>query len=207
MNRTHQEKDRTDTPAIKTSTSGSTENQKALIAAIRGGDSEAFALFYTGYIDSLVIFLTRILRNEEDAKEIAQDTFAMLWENRERLEPHTSLNGFVGGTARNLALRLLRDKYKGVASNDLHMLRSEFADLADDRLISEETEMILKSVLRNMPAQRRRVFEMSRGEGLTYNEIADRLNISYNTVVTHIARAKEELRSALVMLLFVLFMS
>lgn len=183
-----------------------TSNPQELIAAIRSGDAEAFSNFYCGYVDSLVGFLTKIIRNEEDAKEITQDTFALLWENREKLDPHTSLKGFVGGIARNLALRMLRDRCKGIDVENMHLFQSEFADMADDNIISEEAAIILSSALRNMPAQRWRVFEMSREEGLTYNEIAAKLNISYNTVVKHIALAKEEIRPILsVILLFFIF--
>lgn len=174
------------------------ENPTALIAAIRDGDSQAFGDFYMGYADSIVRFLTKIIGNKEDAREITQDTFALIWENRENLNPHTTLKGFVAGTARNLAFQSLRARIKSrEADLDASGARSEYAGYADEEIISLETEILLRHVINNMPPQRRRVFELSRDEGLTYNEIAQRLNISYNSVRTHIDLAKEDIRNAL----------
>ena len=74
---------------------------------------------------------------------------------------------------------------------------NEFAGLADEGLITAETSLLLEEVIRNMPDQRRRVFELSRKEGLSYNEIAREMGISLNTVRTHMTFALKELRAAL----------
>ncbi len=175
------------------------DNPQALISAIRDGDGNAFNAFYIGYGDSLIHVLTKILGNVEDAEEVMQDAFLSLWENREKLDENRSLKGYVGTTARNLAVNMIRSRYKHVESSaDIQLYYNEFADDADSTFISRETEILIAHAVRRMPAQRRRVFEMSREEGLTHNEIAERLNISRNTVITHLNRAKEEIRSALI---------
>ncbi len=177
---------------------GAEQASKDFIAAIKSGDERAFSSFYMGYADSLIHFLTRITGNSDDAKEVTQEAFATLWEKRESLDPHTSLYGFVYGMARNMAFRMLRAKTaesKKVEERSYDV--NEFAGLADEGLITTETSLLLEEVIRNMPDQRRRVFELSRKEGLSYNEIAREMGISLNTVRTHMTFALKELRAAL----------
>ncbi len=177
---------------------GTEQASKDFISAIRSGDEKAFSTFYMGYADSLIHFLTRITGNSDDAKEVTQEAFAMLWEKRATLDPHTSLYGFVYGMARNMAFRMLRNKTAESKKADERTYDvNEFAGLADEGLITAETSLLLEEVIRNMPDQRRRVFELSRKEGLSYNEIAREMGISLNTVRTHMTFALKELRAAL----------
>jgi RNA polymerase sigma-70 factor (ECF subfamily) len=151
-----------------------------------------------GYADSLIHFLTRITGNADDAQEVVQDTFATLWERRETLDPHTSLYGFVYGMARNMAFRMLRGRSAESKKSQEHQRTApQFTGLADEGLISHETSLLLEELIRNMPAQRRRVYELSRKEGMSYNEIAREMGISLNTVRTHMTFALKELRAAL----------
>ncbi len=177
---------------------GAEQASKDFIAAIRDGDEQAFSAFYMGYADSLIQFLTRITGNADDAEEVTQEAFATLWEKRELLDPHTSLYGFVYGMARNMAFRMLRAKTaENKKAEEQSYDVNEFAGLADEGLITAETSLLLEEVIRNMPDQRRRVFELSRKEGLSYNEIAREMGISLNTVRTHMSLALKELRAAL----------
>jgi len=58
-----------------------------LFEAIRKGDEKAFAEYYLKFIDNYVAFIRGIVLNEEEAREIAQDVFVYLWENRSELNP------------------------------------------------------------------------------------------------------------------------
>ncbi len=177
---------------------GTEQASQDFVAAIKSGDAGAFSAFYMGYADSLIHFLTRITGSAEDAKEVTQEAFATLWERRETLDPHTSLYGFVYGMARNMAFRMLRTRTtENKRSIEERFDTQQFAGLADEGIISLETSLLLEEVIRNMPAQRRRVFELSRKEGLSYNEIAREMGISLNTVRTHMTFALKELRAAL----------
>jgi RNA polymerase sigma-70 factor (ECF subfamily) len=176
-----------------------------IVAAIRRGDSDAFAAFYHDYAGSIIKLLTRVLGNRADAEEVTQDAFAWLWENRETLDPHTSLKGYAAGTARNMAFRLLRRR-RTIRSKheDIKFTLAEQSDSTDSELISQETEILIRDAIRNMPPKRRQIFEMHRDEGLTYKEIADRMGISYNTVKFHMQAALADIRAVLVGVLIML---
>jgi RNA polymerase sigma-70 factor (ECF subfamily) len=177
---------------------GAEQASKDFVAAIRSGDEGAFSSFYMGYADSLINFLARITGSMDDAREVTQEAFATLWERRESLDPHTSLYGFVYGMARNMAFRMLRTRtVEAAKAGEQQAEPEEFAEFADQGIITLETSLLLEEVIRNMPPQRRRVFELSRKEGLSYNEIAKEMGISLNTVRTHMTFALKELRAAL----------
>lgn len=177
---------------------GTEKASKDFVAAIRSGNAEAFSAFYMGYADSLIHFLTRITGSSDDAREVTQEAFATLWETREKLDPHTSLYGFVYGMARNMAFRMLRTRSVETRKTGEHAADApQFAEFADEGIITLETSLLLEEVIRNMPTQRRRVFELSRKEGMSYNEIAREMGISLNTVRTHMTFALKELRAAL----------
>ncbi len=177
-----------------------------VVAAIRRGDSEVFAAFYHDYAGSMVNLLTRVLGNRADAEEVTQDAFAYIWEHRETLDPHTSLKGYAAGMAKNMAFKMLRNKHAVDTKNDnlKYTVAADYAESPDSELISKETEILISDAIRNMPPKRRQIFEMSRDEGLSYNEIAVRTGISYNTVKFHMQAALADIRSVLVSVLVML---
>lgn len=192
-----QYKDNPDTVKKKEDTlSGNTIRNK-LFEAISNGDEAAFAEYYTGFVDSLVRFLTKIVGNVEEAKEIAQDVFVKLWESRGKVDPDKQLDGFVYTTAKNMALNVIRKRQVHFKYHKERMSSAENADLsADEEIISRETEILIRHVINNMPPQRRKAFEMSRYEGLSYEEIAREMGLSVDTVKTHIRLALKDIREA-----------
>ena len=75
---------------------------------------------------------------------------------------------------------------------------------SEDIIIARETELIIDLVVKNMPEQRRKVFEMSRTEGLSNEEIAVALSISRRMVEKHLALAKKEINNIILTLLLLL---
>ncbi len=173
-----------------------------LYESIRKGDQYAFARYYESSLDRLVTLVSRIIKDEEEAKNIAQDTFIKLWQHRDHIDPSQSLDGFVSRLAWNAALNYLRRKQTH-ARYHLEQLHTQSLDSisADEDLVATETARRIEAVIANMPPQRRRVFEMSRIENLTYNQIADKLGLTYNTVMNHMKLALQEIRTALSLIL------
>ena len=170
-----------------------------LLEAIRRGDEAAFSRYYLTFADPLISFLTRLTGDQEEAREIAQDVFMFLWMNREKIEPEKTLDKYIYGAAKNMAFNAMRkqrthDKY---STETLHA-PSGLGDSAEEALIGEEARIMLEKALDEMAPQRRKVFEMSRYEGKSYEEIAKELNISANTVHRHLTLALKELREALI---------
>jgi RNA polymerase sigma-70 factor (ECF subfamily) len=192
----------------KKTSADSTENPPTatLFEAIRDGDDDAFARYYLTSFDRLVTLIRRTVKDNEEAKNIAQDTLVKLWEQRERIDPTQSLDSFVSKMAWNTGLNFLKKQQVHVRYHNEQLYLRDKEDLgADERFVARQTAECIEAAVRRMPPQRRRVYELSRNENLTYDQIAKRMNLSRNVVRNYMAAALEHLRSALSMtLLFLL---
>ena len=142
---------------------------------------------------------------KEAAEDIVSDFFLKLWENREIMYITTSLQSYLYKGVFNNSLKYLEHlkvlrKYR---EHSQYMLDNSdlFQSQTDDNplsiLISQETVAEIEKVIDALPAQCKEVFSLTRLDGLSYQEIADKLDISINTVRTHITRAMTKLRESL----------
>ncbi len=169
-----------------------------LFEAIKSGDEASFAQYYEETIDRLIYHVQAVTQDMEDARNIAHDSFVKLWQQREGIE---QIDGFLFTAATNAALNARKKKIVQSKYNNEQQYLQEVTDhSADARILALETELRIKQTIRNMPTRRRQVFELSREDNLTYNEIAERMELSYNTVKNYMATALEEIRSAIILI-------
>lgn len=178
-----------------------------LLKNIRAGDHAAYDEFYLDSVAFLTDFVNFLIHNESDAEEICQQIYVNIWENREAINPHSNFRGYIYMVAKNMAFKFLahkkvRSKYK----NQKLYEDPALGDSPEELVITHEIALLIKISLDNMPEQRRRVFEMSRYEGLDYDQIAERLNITNATVRSHLSKAIKELKE-LIALFLVFFLS
>jgi RNA polymerase sigma-70 factor (ECF subfamily) len=164
--------------------------QYKLFEAIRQGDEGAFMRYYLGFFGSVVHFLARLTGSEEDAKEIAQDVFASLWEKREMIEPEKALDNLIYSKARGLAYNLLRRrsqerKYSDEQTNSA----TDFDFSADEDIISRQTANVIDDIIAHMPEKQGRVYRAHRIEGKPLKDVAEEMEITYDTARTYMKRA------------------
>jgi len=165
---------------------------------IRKGDMKAFDLLYDQYSQRLYGFAFSMLKNKEDAKEIIQETFLKLWNKRTTIDSSYSLKSFLFSITYNITIDLLRKRAKDVDfQNQLkHYFDGEGAR-TDELVIFNELNENLSRLIGELPEQRRKVYMMSREEGMTHKEIATRLGISVKTVENHINLTLKYIRKKL----------
>lgn len=174
------------------------------IADIQEGDPFVFEQVYEEYYLKLYHFVLGKTRSEWLAEEVTQTTFVKLWENRQRLNTEISLSLQVFRIARTTMIDYIRKQnHLSFALGQLKNRSEEEVNELDDEIDYNETNRKLYRALTQLPEMRRKVFELSRLEGMSYKDIAERLSISVKTVEKHISKALQQLRPLLYGLLII----
>lgn len=176
------------------------------IKAFSQGDEQAFELLFLNYQPKLVAFIDGFVQDIELARDLSQDVFGRLWENRENCNEIKSLKAFLFKSAKFAIYNyydhlLVNEKYVDYINQ-----KSVEFDSVEERIFAQELDNLISATVAEMPEQRRRVFEMSRKLGMTNSEIAERLGISKRTVENHITTALAMLRKITVLSLILFFM-
>lgn len=169
-----------------------------LVTLLREDDKEAFTKIYQRYWMVMYMHALKMLKSENDARDIVQEIFTSLWLKRQSIDPKVNLAGYLFVATKNKVLDLI--SHQRIRLNYLGSL-SSFAETHNNQVLAriEEKELlqILQQEIERLPAKMRQIFEMRINEHLTYMEIADKLNISDKTVKKQISNAIQVIRPKL----------
>ena len=168
-----------------------------ILKVIEHDDYEAFQVLFKRMFSPLCQFCMKFVRSHEVAEEVVSDVFYSIWKNRNRLMV-SSPKAYLYTSVRNKGLDHLR-KIKKMVHCDLNNATHLMADGVDgqEMLVMHELTRAMDQSISRLPKQCRRIYEMSREEGLKYREIASILQVSVKTVETQMGRALKHLRSSL----------
>ena len=172
-------------------------SNKELLKLLKKGDMVAFDTFYNQYSRRLYGFVLRYIKIEADAEEIVQDVFLKIWKARGNIDIYSSFESFLFTIAYNSTISLLRKRAN--EKKYLEHLNKKFnidkaPDLVDEIHFNELNEKV-KSLLDKLTPRQKEIFQLSRYEGLSHEQIARKLNISTNTVKHHLVAALSFLKS------------
>ncbi|MDR0995144.1 MAG: RNA polymerase sigma-70 factor [Tannerella sp.] len=160
-------------------------------------ERDRFRTLFLQYYPKVDSFLTALLKDEAAAKDLAQDVFVHLWEERAKLSAIRSFEAYLFSMARNAALNYMKH---AAFTSDRLADESEAAPevpSGEERLYAREEKLLVDLAVSRMPPQRQRIYRMSREEGLKNDEIATRLGLSKKTVENHLNLALGELRKVI----------
>jgi RNA polymerase sigma-70 factor (ECF subfamily) len=176
-----------------------------LYKMFKNGSEEAFEAIFKQYYTGLCLYASSVVKSDFVAEEIVEDLFLKIWQDYISIEITTSLRAYLYKSVHNRCIKYLRhqkveQKYniyylESVNNNALDFSVSSDYPIAN--LISQELEKEIEEAVNNLPDQCRECFCLHRYDELTYPEIAEKLNISVNTVKTQMCRALQKLREAL----------
>ena len=169
-------------------------SERELVRRLRKNDKESFDELFELYYESCYTYAAALLKDTAAREDVLQNVFFKLWCARRRLDPSRPLRNYLMRSIRNEAISFLRLKFNTSRSPDVPDVPDESQDVLG-WLQFAETDAKLKAIVNNMPDQRRLVFELSRREGLSTKEIAERLGLSPRTVERHISMALKDLRN------------
>jgi RNA polymerase sigma-70 factor (ECF subfamily) len=167
-----------------------------IVASIKNSDEFIFEQVYQEYHEKLYYYMLSKSKSTYIAEEVVQITFIKLWNNRERLNEEFTISTHIFRIASTTFIDLLRKQsnslkiYKELESRDTDLPNNNISEKMDE----SDVYQLLNKALNKMPPVRKKVFEMSRVDGMTYKEIADKMFISPKTVENHISKALQQLK-------------
>jgi RNA polymerase sigma-70 factor (family 1) len=161
---------------------------------LKQDDERAFDALFRHYSALVYRFAYSYLKSRPAAEEIVQECFIKIWEKRAQLREDVPLKGYLFTTAHHAVLNELR--------RDQHHLRlhGQVAAAAGPASVTNEVEYhemeaLYQAALAHLPPKQREAFVLSRQQGLSYPEIAERQGVSVKTVEAHMVQALKTIRT------------
>jgi|SRR5690606_2325144 len=170
-------------------------DDKELVSRLKNSDEASFRIVFDQYHRRIYQFAYGFLKEHEQSEEVVQEAFLNFWLYRNKLSAEAAIASLLFTMAR----RVLIDHWRKCASSNKfkdHLINSlDQIDNSTEILIeSRELERVSKAAFQLLTEQQREIFILSREEGLTYNEIAERMQISRHTVKYHLTNALDIIR-------------
>lgn len=164
---------------------------ETILEQFRTDKRKAFRLFYDSYFELLVLFAHQITKDAEAAEDIVQECLVKFWINEPYLTMSSGLDKYIFQAVKYASYNHLRG----------HLRKKNLYDQVTREMLSDEKDHeendVLEKIYRSinqLPEERRKVFLMVFVDNMSYQEVADRLHISKNTVKTQLSRSLKFLR-------------
>lgn len=169
-----------------------------IVKDLRNGDKQALDEIYKFFYPKLYVFAKSFLKVEDDVNDILQDVFVKLWLNREKIGKVETFNSYLFTIAKNAIVSYFREKskdqkFEARVKEILVSAENEY----NDELEYKDLKQNLESIIDQLPDKRKQIFKLSREEGLSNKEIAEKLDISVKTVEDHMRHALQFIRKHL----------
>ena len=176
------------------------ERMREITLAIKAGSEGVFRSVYRAEFNNLVHFVNSYTRNRLDSEDLVQETMLAIWKNRESLDPERNFRSYLYTIARNKSLNYLRDNANHLKSSSLQESETLINSLAlispsvEEEINALDLQSFIDRVYLSLPEKVVNTFRMSRQDGFTYNEIAEKLGITVKVVEYHISITLKALR-------------
>lgn len=181
------------------------EQEKEILFKLSRGDSNAFRYIFKLYYSKVRAFSYGFLKDKDEADELAQMIFIKLWEKRELFTFVKNFDSYLFTLSKYTIFNYIEAR---------HVVPITIEDVPEssdtitpyDELVAEDLQLLIDLTVNGMPAQRKQIYQLSRQQGLTNDEIAERLGIQKKTVENHLNLALKELRNVISMVLILYIM-
>jgi RNA polymerase sigma-70 factor (family 1) len=165
---------------------------------LKKGDRQSFKTVYELYVNSLYSFVLRFVKSHSIAEDVVQETFIRIWEMRESVDPSRAFQGFLYKIAKNLVLNLLaRSRHENHILTEILSATNDFSNRTEEEVYFNETSQVIQDGISKLPPQQRKIIELCKYQGFTYEQAAEKLQLSSNTINGHMVGALRSLKKYL----------
>lgn len=176
-----------------------------LIQKLKQGDENTYISLFKDYYSSLCAYSRRYVGRKDIAEEIVSETFFKIWENRKKLEIHTSIKSYLFQAVANNSLHHLRklkkeekiEDYFSSSENENIGFTEISENMTEQSLLMQELTARIEDAINQLPPQQQTAFRLKRYEGKKNKEIAEEMGIAVKTVEMHLSKAMVSLRNNL----------
>jgi RNA polymerase sigma-70 factor, ECF subfamily len=181
-----------------------------ILKELKYGSKKAFEFVFKTYYNSLCRYAEEILKDRDIAEDVVENLFVVIWEDRKKINIHTSFRSYLYRSTYNGCLNALRKKKSENKYRNFFMHHADFSKNHDygslsyplSGIIEKEMNGEIAKVIDDLPPQCKKIFLMSRVDDLTHQEIADKLDLSINTVKSQVMNALQRLKNQMRIITF-----
>lgn len=174
-------------------------SDELIFQEIKKGNRKAFNKLFNSHWDRLYQAAYKILLSDDIAQDVVQEVFFDLWSRKSKLEVH-NISGYLFKAVQYQCFKEIKN------NKPLQIHENRFQEIVvnstEEQLNVRELEQILEEKLELLSNKQRQIFEMSRFQNLSNNEIAKKLNLSKRTVEWYLYSVIKELKATITFLLF-----
>lgn len=162
-----------------------------LLKLIQSRDEQAFKCLFDTYFVPLCRYAHLFLDSSEEGEEVVIDIFTYIWEHSDQINLTVSFKSYLFQATHNRCINFLRDRKQTLP---LDYASNVAADETESPMEMEELRQLIQEAICSLPDKCRQVFQLSRDEHCTNQEIADEMGISIKTVEAQITKALKRIR-------------
>ena len=173
-------------------------DEEELLLRLKQGHEAAFEEIYKLYSSRLFGNIYRMVKSESTAREILQEVFIKVWNNRTGIDPKRSFRAYIFRIAENNICDFFRkaSRIKKMHSH-IHVIATEHYEHVEEFLLRKENNALVHKAINSLPPQRQQVFRLCKMDGKSYDEVSQQLGIAVSTVSDHIVKANKTIREYL----------
>ncbi|GLU56033.1 RNA polymerase sigma factor [Dyadobacter frigoris] len=172
-------------------------NESLILKQISEGDEKAFSEIYANYKPDLYRLVYKILKSSDVTNDTCQEVFIKIWEDRQKLTEVHSFKSYLLVAGKNHSLNVLKKvlseekRLSGFVQN-----YSDAHNGIEDKVQSDEYQSFLQSILATLTPQSKKVFQLCRQQGMSYDEAAENMGVSRSLIKKHMVRSMKIMRLA-----------
>lgn len=176
-----------------------TLSEAELLLTFREGATSSLVYLYNKYYNSVVFFSHSLIKNRQQAEDIALESFVKLWQKRTEIESIGKLRGYLFTLAKNASLDYLKHGNMKVRVQEELLQGAQLSEgLIESNLVAADLMRLIYTEIKSLPDAYREVLELLYLNDLTSAEAADQLGISMENLRQRKGRAIKQLRVELV---------